>query len=160
MITNFEEITQELTADEMVLCRQIVLGLRTKTKDNPIKSDEIVNKMNQANPKNKLTGARLRKIINYIRSNGILPVIATSNGYYTSNDIRGHLTRRDPPIERTDDAGRQRLIQAKGVADGQRPIADLHLGGVGQAQGMDARGHVRQHRRQALRGPRVYRGRP
>lgn len=86
MITNFEEITQELTADEMVLCRQIVLGLRTKTKDNPIKSDEIVNKMNQANPKNKLTGARLRKIINYIRSNGILPVIATSNGYYTSND--------------------------------------------------------------------------
>ena len=34
-----------------------------------------------------LTGPRIRKIINYIRSNGMCPrLIASSNGYYVSND--------------------------------------------------------------------------
>lgn len=33
----------------------------------------------------KLTGPRLRKLVNYIRSNGLLPLIATSQGYFTTD---------------------------------------------------------------------------
>lgn len=86
MITNFEDITDELTDDEMRLVPDICEAFRKYTKDNPIKSTEIVDRVN-AN-KDKLgitftfTGARLRKICNYIRTNGMIPLIATNNGYY------------------------------------------------------------------------------
>jgi len=36
--------------------------------------------------KNKFSEPRLRKCSNYIRTNGILPLIATSQGYYVSYD--------------------------------------------------------------------------
>jgi hypothetical protein len=51
---------------------------------------EIVKKCNEylstTNIKIKLTEPRLRKIVNYIRTNSLLPLIATSSGYYVSND--------------------------------------------------------------------------
>lgn len=84
MITNFEDITYELTDKELKLVPLIISGLKTKTKDNPIKEPEIVNKMKAAGY--KITGERLRKIVNYVRSNGLLPIIATSKGYYVSYD--------------------------------------------------------------------------
>jgi len=33
----------------------------------------------------RLTGPRLRKLVNYIRSNSLLPLIATSQGYFTTD---------------------------------------------------------------------------
>lgn len=84
MITNFEEITSELTARELELLPIIIQGLSTKTKSNPIKEPEIVSKMR--NSGYKLSGERLRKIINHIRCHGLLPVIGTSKGYYVSYD--------------------------------------------------------------------------
>ena len=89
MITNFEEITKEMTEDEKKLVPLIIKGLSTKSKDNPIKGADIVNAINE----NKIrygiklfSEPRLRKIINFIRSEGILPVMGTSNGYYVTND--------------------------------------------------------------------------
>jgi hypothetical protein len=32
-----------------------------------------------------MTGVRLRKMVNYIRSNSLIPLIATSHGYFTSD---------------------------------------------------------------------------
>jgi hypothetical protein len=46
MITNFEEITCELTQDEKKLLPVIIKGLSTKTKDNPIKGADIVSAIN------------------------------------------------------------------------------------------------------------------
>jgi hypothetical protein len=87
MITNFENETCPLSDDEKQFVPLIIQGLSTKTKDNPIKSDSICEKLNDKyNYGCKMTGARLRKITNFIRSEGILPVIATSNGYYCSYD--------------------------------------------------------------------------
>jgi hypothetical protein len=88
-ITNFEEFTHELTSEEMEILPVVVHGFRNYKKANPIKSELIVTRMNEyLNTKGykiKMTGVRLRKIVNYIRTNGIIPLIATSNGYFTSD---------------------------------------------------------------------------
>jgi hypothetical protein len=47
MITNFEEITKEMTEDEKKLVPLIIKGLSTKTKMNPIKGADIVNAINE-----------------------------------------------------------------------------------------------------------------
>ena len=89
MITNFENITFELTADEKKLMPVIIKGLSTKTKDNPIKAAYIVNAINENKDRYGIklfSEPRLRKIINFIRSEGILPVMGTSNGYYITKD--------------------------------------------------------------------------
>jgi len=88
-ITNFEEYTHELTSEEMEILPIVVHGFRNYKKDNPIKSDLIVSRLNEYLQKHeskiRMNGPRLRKIVNYIRTNGIIPLIATSNGYFTSD---------------------------------------------------------------------------
>jgi len=89
MITNFEEITKVMTEDEKKLVPIIIKGLSTKTKDNPIKGADIVNAINENKDKYGIkvfNEPRLRKIINFIRSEGILPVMGTLNGYYCTKD--------------------------------------------------------------------------
>lgn len=88
MITNFEEITSELNELELTLVPVIVEGFKARTDKNPIKAPEIIKTMNvylvKKNIKLKMTGPRLRKFCNYIRRNSIIPLIATSKGYYVS----------------------------------------------------------------------------
>lgn len=90
MIKNFEEITCPLTEEELSLVKVLVAGFRNRDKDNPIKAPQIIAAINKDRTKynlsQKFTGPRLRKIANYIRANGIIPLIATSKGYYCSND--------------------------------------------------------------------------
>jgi hypothetical protein len=89
MIKNFEDITCELTPDEKRLVPVIIRGLNLKSKANPIKGAEIVAAINGQKEKygiKQFSEPRLRKIVNFIRSEGILPVIGTSNGYYISYD--------------------------------------------------------------------------
>ena len=78
MITNFEEITKELTEEEKQLVTKLddILSNRKM----PIKSDEIVLLIKEHYP--KFNEVKLRKLSNYIRTNGILPLMATSNGYF------------------------------------------------------------------------------
>ena len=90
MIKNFEEITKEMTEGEKKLVPVIIKGLSTKTKDNPIHSDEICKRLNEyfknSNIDIVLSGVRLRKLTNFLRSEGVLPIIATSKCYYCSFD--------------------------------------------------------------------------
>jgi len=89
MITNFEEITAYLTPEEKELTVEIMQILMKLKKNNPMKSVEIVELINRKFYKNsdvKFTGVKLRKYCNYIRSKSLLPIIATSNGYYISYD--------------------------------------------------------------------------
>jgi hypothetical protein len=80
MITNFETITRELDANEARLLPIIIAGMKAhRGRDNAITGAEICRKVEG------LTEPRLRKIVNFIRQNSILPVIATSKGYYTAD---------------------------------------------------------------------------
>lgn len=90
MITNFEHITSELTQQELELIPILVKGFHKHRKENPILARDIVRMMNlylqTRNYQVTFTEARLRKCVNYIRTNAILPLMATSNGYYISWD--------------------------------------------------------------------------
>jgi hypothetical protein len=92
MITNFEGITESITDFEKKLIPYIIEGLSKRDKQNPIKAPEIVDRLNKfiknmyPYEKYTFTESRLRKMCNMIRSNGILPLIATPKGYYTSTD--------------------------------------------------------------------------
>jgi hypothetical protein len=86
MITNFENITYDLTDTEKELLPIIITGFLNYTEKNPIKEPDIVARFNERNKGKKLSGVRLRKLVNVIRSNGLLPLIATSKGYYVSHD--------------------------------------------------------------------------
>lgn len=90
MIQNFEEITKPLTEEEKKLVPILISGFKSKTKDNPITGSEIVDAINRKKDSlglsKNFSEPRLRKLTNFIRSAGIMPVIATSNGYYVSYD--------------------------------------------------------------------------
>lgn len=93
MITNFEEITCDLTDDEKKIVPHLIAGFKTHTKANPITAPNIIAQYNKyiygdglhLNLK-KLSQPRLRKLCNYIRTNSMLPLIATSEGYFVSTD--------------------------------------------------------------------------
>jgi len=87
MITNFENITHELNDIELEMLPLMIEGFKRYTKQYPIKEPEIVARFNSKNSRLKLNGARLRKLVNHIRCHSMLPLIATSKGYYVSSDI-------------------------------------------------------------------------
>lgn len=88
MITNFEEITEELSQEERKVMLDLIVLLRQRSSTNPIKAPAIVRtiNINLAPGFRRITEVRLRKMVNFIRSRSMLPVIATSSGYYVSND--------------------------------------------------------------------------
>lgn len=86
MIQGFEHRTAPLTDDEKKLLQPIIKGLHNRQrKDHAITGALICKRINHLY-NSKLTTPRLRKIINFIRSAGILPVMANSKGYYVSYD--------------------------------------------------------------------------
>ena len=89
MITNFKHHTKELVNCELKHIDNLIAILSNVTKSKPMKTDELLKFVNYYGIENKLIkirGARLRKLINYIRSNGLLPVIGTQSGYFVSYD--------------------------------------------------------------------------
>jgi len=84
MINGFQEQTEPLTEyEETQLLPQIVRGLSLKVgKNNAVTNTAIVRGM-KANLNLKVSEPRVRKIINHIRNNDLVPcLIATSQGYY------------------------------------------------------------------------------
>ena len=84
MITGFEEQTEPLTEQEReVFLPPIIKGLRVKVgKQKAVTNKDIVRGL-KANLDIKISEARVRKMINHIRNNDIIPcLIATSKGYY------------------------------------------------------------------------------
>ena len=114
MITNFTEVTAELNQKELNLIPVLVKCFAKYTKEKPIKTPEVVeginNYLTDKGIKLKFSGARLRKCVNFIRCNGLLPLIATSNGYYCSNDTE--------EIEKQIKSLNERARSIKNCADG------------------------------------------
>lgn len=86
MVKNFEDITSELTKDELNLVKPIMHSFVKNHvgKENIINTKEIIRKMKESGY--KINDSRLRKIVNYIRSNSIAPICSNSKGYWLSNN--------------------------------------------------------------------------
>lgn len=90
MVKNFEDQTQPLTETDLQVLPWLIKGLSNRTKSNPIIAGGIVEGMNilllKHGMKASFSDVKLRKMANHIRRNGLLPLIATSRGYYCSNE--------------------------------------------------------------------------
>lgn len=88
MIRDFEGYTEELSEEEMKLVPAFVAGLKSKIgKKNAITNRQI-QKAFQAHERWKIDipDARVRKIINHIRVNGlVMGLCASSKGYYVAS---------------------------------------------------------------------------
>ena len=82
MIKGFEEFTYELTEVELLIVDDLLKGLGARIgKDNAITSTKICESL-------RVTAARLRKIINYIRVTNQLPGLCSSKkGYFVAKNI-------------------------------------------------------------------------
>ena len=84
MIQGFTEQTEPLTEyEEQTLLPQLVRGLRTKIgKSMSVTNKAIIEGMKK-NLGLSISDARVRKLINHIRTKDLVPcLIATSSGYY------------------------------------------------------------------------------
>ena len=84
MITNFEKITEELSDVEKGLINPLIKGFYSHTESNPITATNIVARLKQGGY--SITQPRLRKLVNLLRSELYLPIIATSKGYFVSKN--------------------------------------------------------------------------
>lgn len=93
MITNFEELTETLTEKELILLPYVEKAFGKITcKASATKSNDLCERINmlyvQDNGMDKfyipMNGIRLRKFVNYLRTNKMLPIIGTSEGYFVT----------------------------------------------------------------------------
>jgi hypothetical protein len=90
MITNFEEFTGNLTQEEIEILPYVMNVLKCASVVIPYKSPLIVSKvqaiLGSRQIRMSFNERKLRKFVNYIRINGIEPLIATKDGYYITRD--------------------------------------------------------------------------
>lgn len=112
MITGFEKETELLTEFEKQLVNPICAGLRAHVGKHRAISNKLICEAINERPKGfitedmvkagfKLTDIRLRKIINHIRNNDIIPMLCSNaKGYYvgSKNEAREYLQSLDERI--------------------------------------------------------------
>ncbi len=87
MITNFENITEGLSYEEMtiILPKVIELVKWRRGKENAVSNRKLVNLLTAMG--HNVSESRIRKMINQIRLNGLVRnLLASSKGYYVTND--------------------------------------------------------------------------
>jgi hypothetical protein len=107
MIKGFSEETQPLTEYERKVILPIILeGLKTKIgKANAVTNKYIISRLRDSY---KIDAARLRKIINHIRTNDLLPgLIATSRKVYFLATTESELLEYEESLK-----GREEAIKA------------------------------------------------
>lgn len=87
MVTGFEDITTDLTAKDMDILQFVLNGLSMCRE--PRHSEEVCELILQLYWESEETyipfsSVRLRKFVNFIRAHSLLPIIATSKGYYVA----------------------------------------------------------------------------
>ena len=116
MIQGFEHITSELSDDEKSLIHLVIKGLcNHRGEHRAIKTEEICTKLSSKFGV-KITPPRMRKIVNFIRSNSILAVIGTSKGYYVANS--------NEEIKKQIESLQERIDAIQSARDGLQGILD------------------------------------
>lgn len=94
MLKGFGTETKPLTEDEVDLLEPLMQGFNShKGEDNAIKAKDIISGMRALGkdadfkPLARFSGARLRKLVNHIRREGlIVELVSTSKGYWVETD--------------------------------------------------------------------------
>lgn len=122
MIHGFDDITHELTAEEIELLPVFVKGLSSKIgEDMAITSGEISKAMEGRGV--ALTGARIRKIINYLRVKKLVRnLVASSKGYYVELDPKKILEYRKGLLARA-----RAIEEVANTFEPYAPTAQLEL---------------------------------
>jgi len=109
MINGFEEETSPLTEEELRLVPKFVNSFTSKIgEEMAVSSKEIEEKFRNIGI--RITGPRIRKIVNYIRLNHLVKnLIATSKGYYVEDNPE--------KLKRYVESLRQRAAAIQAVAD-------------------------------------------
>lgn len=87
MVTDFEDQTHELTDYELnVLVPRMVAGFRSRVgSKKAITSTKAMKQMKESGL--KIDPARFRKVVNYIRTNGLVfNLVATGKGYHVAEN--------------------------------------------------------------------------
>jgi hypothetical protein len=89
MITGFENITFKLTEEELRLAKNMAIGLANRVGvEQAITSKKMIKAYGETYGL-ILSDARIRKIINYLRLNKIVPrLVASSKGYYVATSLK------------------------------------------------------------------------
>lgn len=85
MVTNFETITIPMTDEEISMANLLVKSFKQNPEGTVWTSSQIIKGF--ARHGYICSGARVRKIISYIRRNSVAPILASSSGYYLSYNI-------------------------------------------------------------------------
>lgn len=93
MLTGFEDITPELSDDEKEIAELVAKGLKVRVgREKAISNRKMREKIAEKNV--KVGDAKMRKVVQYIRIEGLVPLLVASNeGYYVAKDeeeVRGH----------------------------------------------------------------------
>ena len=131
MIKGFSEETQPLTEYERKVILPIILeGLKTKIgKANAVTNKYIISRLRDGY---KIDAARLRKIINHIRTNDLLPgLIATSEGYFlatTESELLEYIFHRESNFRflRAQESFRSPSIYMQMYSELDQQEQDLH----------------------------------
>lgn len=87
MIINFDQYTQDLSSDEITAAEIISNRLKSNVGKKMVRTNKYISDTILKEYGIKITSARMRKIINWIRTKGIIPnLVATAKGYYVSTD--------------------------------------------------------------------------
>lgn len=90
MIVNFSNQTHELTDVEVYLLDFVKELFVQHDEVNPVKGYRICERVNvhceREGINYRLSEPRLRKMVNYFRCNSVIPLLATSHGYYVSTN--------------------------------------------------------------------------
>ena len=88
MVTNFELHTKDISIEDLKNVDPLIDILSKTNKETKFLTPKLVVLLNVYNDDDrpKVNGRKIRKLVNYIRTKGIAPIIATSGGYYISKD--------------------------------------------------------------------------
>lgn len=82
MIRGFEEQTFDMTSEEIEIAGHVAAYVKGIGKNNPVSAAKLASLFGLHND------VRVRKVINYIRINGLVKgLVANGRGYYSTTDV-------------------------------------------------------------------------
>jgi len=130
MLTNFNEITVELSTEEHEMVDVIIARFKALPgRENVVTNTEMLTKLNERYGL-KLKEPRIRKIIQFIRINNLLPgLIGTSSGYYYTENIEEiekwilSMQERERAIAQSRQIAQNhvRVLKTRNAAPGEQP---------------------------------------